>query len=172
MHISIPWALFWFRTIILIGIGSWHTQCIAFSLWYCCDFASCTGWHTAHSFTAKIVSTKIFLCISEKKQLTHVFAPKTLCISMEKHFFHWKTVHTSFECTTTMGEALINLVHQYPALWDKQDAKYKDSNYKDAKWKDISEILCLTKEDVIKKWNLWGTLLWDKKTSNPKVGMA
>ena len=37
-------------------------------------------------------------------------------------------------------------------LWDKQDAKYKDSNYKDAKWKEIAEILCLTKEDVIKKW--------------------
>ena len=43
-----------------------------------------------------------------------------------------------------MGEALIDLVHQYPALWDKQDAKYKDSNYKDAKWKEIAEILCLT----------------------------
>ena len=51
-----------------------------------------------------------------------------------------------------MGEALINLVHQYPALWNKQDAKYKDSNYKDAKWKEITEILCVTKEDVIKKW--------------------
>ena len=47
-----------------------------------------------------------------------------------------KTVHTAFECTITMGEALINLVHQYPALWDKQDAKYKDSNYKDAKWRE------------------------------------
>ena len=51
-----------------------------------------------------------------------------------------------------MGEALIDLVHQYPALLDKQDAKYKDSNYKDAKWKVTAEILCLTKEDVIKKW--------------------
>ena len=61
-----------------------------------------------------------------------------------------KTVHTAFEYTT-MGEALINLVCQYPAAWDKQDAKYKDSNYKDAKWKEIAEILCLTKEDVIKK---------------------
>ena len=30
-----------------------------------------------------------------------------------------------------MGEALIDLVHQYPALWDKQNTKYKDSNYKD-----------------------------------------
>ena len=51
--------------------------------------------------------------------------------------------------TTTMGEALINLVHQYPALWDKL---YKDSNYKEAKWKKTVEILHLTKEDVIKKW--------------------
>ena len=51
-----------------------------------------------------------------------------------------------------MGEALIDLVHQYPALWDKQDGMYKDSSYKDAKWKEIAEILHLTKEDVIKKW--------------------
>ena len=51
-----------------------------------------------------------------------------------------------------MGEALNDLVHQYPALWDKQDGMYKDSSYKDAKWKEIVEILHLTKEDVIKKW--------------------
>ena len=25
-----------------------------------------------------------------------------------------------------MGEALIDLVRQYPALWDKQHSKYKD----------------------------------------------
>ena len=53
-----------------------------------------------------------------------------------------------------MGEALIYLVHQYPALWDKQDAKYKDSNYKDAKWKEIVEMLCLTRKDVIRSGNL------------------
>ena len=52
-----------------------------------------------------------------------------------------------------MGEALIDLVCQYPALWDKQDPMYKYSNYKDAKWEEITEILCLDKEDVIKKWN-------------------
>ena len=39
-----------------------------------------------------------------------------------------------------MGEALINLVCQYPALWDKQDAMYKDSNYKEAKWKEIADM--------------------------------
>ena len=50
-----------------------------------------------------------------------------------------------------MGEALIDLVCQYPTLWDKQDMMYKDSSYKDAKWKEIAEILHLTKEDVIKK---------------------
>ena len=50
-----------------------------------------------------------------------------------------------------MGEALINLVHQYPALWDKQDAMYKDSNYTETKWKEIAQILHITKEDVIKK---------------------
>ena len=51
-----------------------------------------------------------------------------------------------------MGEALIDLVHQYPAPWHKHDAMYKDSNYKETKWKKIIEILHLTKEDVIKKW--------------------
>ena len=53
-----------------------------------------------------------------------------------------------------MGEALIDLVCKYPALWGKQDAKYKDSNYKDAKWKEIAEILCLAKEEVIRSGNL------------------
>ena len=51
-----------------------------------------------------------------------------------------------------MGESLINLVRQYPALWDKQNSKYKDSNYKDAKWREIAEILGVPKDDVIKKW--------------------
>ena len=46
----------------------------------------------------------------------------------------------------------MDLVHQYPALWDNQDVMYKDSNYKEAKWKEITEILHLNKEDVIKKW--------------------
>ena len=80
------------------------------------------------------------------------FMLKTLCKSMEKQFLYQNTVHSAFECTTTMGGTLINLVHQYPAPWDKQGAKYKDSNYKDAKWKEIADILCLTKEDMIKKW--------------------
>ena len=53
-----------------------------------------------------------------------------------------------------MGEPLINLVCQYPALWDMQDAMYKDSNYKEAKWKEINEILHLNKEDVKKSGNL------------------
>ena len=92
---------------------------------------------------------------------------------MKKQFACQKTVHTAFEYITTMGEALINLVHQHPALWDKQDAKYKDSNYKDAKWKEIAEILCLTKEDAIKKWkSLRDTFMRPKKISDPKVGMA
>ena len=51
-----------------------------------------------------------------------------------------------------MGEALIDLVRQYPALWDKQHSKYKDSNYKDERWREISEILNVPKDDVIKKW--------------------
>ena len=51
-----------------------------------------------------------------------------------------------------MAEALIDLVRQYPTLWDKQDIMYKDSSYKEAKWKEIVEILHLNKEEVIRKW--------------------
>ena len=54
--------------------------------------------------------------------------------------------------TTRMGESLIDLVRQYPALWDKQNSKYKDSNYKDAKWRQIAEMLGVPKDDAIKKW--------------------
>ena len=39
-----------------------------------------------------------------------------------------------------MGEALIDLVHQYLGLWDKSDPQYKDQNYKDAKWMEIVTI--------------------------------
>ena len=81
-----------------------------------------------------------------------------------------ETVHTHFKCTTTMWEAFIHLVHQYLALWDKQDAKYKDSNYKDAKWKKIDEILCLTKEDVIKKWKSLRDTLMRQKSTKSKSG--
>ena len=48
--------------------------------------------------------------------------------------------------------SLIDLVHQYPALWDKQNSKYKDSNYKDAKLREIAETLGVPKDDAIKKW--------------------
>ena len=70
-----------------------------------------------------------------------------------------------------MGEALINPVHQYPDLWDKQDTMYKDSNYKEAKWKEITEILHLNKEDVIKKWkSLRDTYVRHKKHQIQKWG--
>ena len=96
------------------------------------------------------------LCLYVEKQFTCFFMAKTLSISMERTFSCQKpfayTVHTVFKFTTTMGEVLINLVHQYPVQWDKQDAMYKDSNYKEAKWKKITEILHINKEDVIKKW--------------------
>ena len=62
-----------------------------------------------------------------------------------------ETVFTLLE-TTRMGESLIDLVRQYPALWDKQNSKYKDSNYKDAKWREIAETLGVPKDDAIKKW--------------------
>ena len=63
------------------------------------------------------------------------------------------TSHCTFEFeTTTMGESLIDLVCQYPTLWDKQNSKYKDSNYKDAKWREIAEMLGVPKDDAIKKW--------------------
>ena len=90
-------------------------------------------------------------CIAYR--LTHqlYFHAKIVSANENPLYICGETVHKGLECTTTMGEALINLVHQYLALGDKQDAKYKDSNYKDAKWKEIVEILCLTKKDVIKK---------------------
>ena len=47
-----------------------------------------------------------------------------------------------------MGESLIDLVRQYPALWDKQNSKYKDSNFKDAKWREIAETLGVPKDDA------------------------
>ena len=50
-----------------------------------------------------------------------------------------------------MGEALIDLVHQYPALCNKQDMMHKDSSYKEAKWKEIAEILHLNKEECHKE---------------------
>ena len=77
-----------------------------------------------------------------------------------------ETVHTCFECTTTMGEASFDPVCQYPALWDRQDAMYKDSNYKEAKWKDIAEILCLTKEDVIQEGHFEGHFCETKNTKS------
>ena len=92
------------------------------------------------------------LCIYVGKQSTHFFAAKTfgtsvgITVFVPKTRFALKTVchqkpfacavHTAFEFSslkTTMGEALINLVHQYTALWDKQDAMYKDSSYKETK---------------------------------------
>ena len=63
------------------------------------------------------------------------------------------SLHCTFEFETTrMAESLIDLVHQYPAQWDKQNSKYKDSNYKDAKWREIAEMLGVPKDDAIKKW--------------------
>ena len=96
------------------------------------------------------------LCMYMGKQFTHyvlakarvcaktVFVPKTICVGSSHSF--WISEFT------TMGESLIDLVWQYPALWDKQDIMYKDSSYKEAKWKEIAEILHLTKEEVIRKW--------------------
>ena len=43
-----------------------------------------------------------------------------------------------------MGEALIDLVWQFTALWKKQDPNYKDQNYKNAKWVKITNILGLS----------------------------
>ena len=99
------------------------------------------------------------------KQFKIFFTAKTCGISVGEMCLHQKqclhqkvfayTVHTvlSFQVfTMTMGEALIDLLHQYPVLWDKQDMMYKDSSYKEAKWKEITEILHLNKEEVIRKW--------------------
>ena len=85
----------------------------------------------------------------------HIFAGES---------FHLTQLFFIFEFESTrLGESLIDLVCQYPALWDKQNAKYKDSNYKDAKWREIAEILGVPKDDVIKKWkSLWDTYVRHK----------
>ena len=81
----------------------------------------------------------------------NVFMPKTMFVP--KVFAYTVRTVLSFQVfTMTMGEALIDLVCQYPVLWDKQDMMYKDSSYKEAKWKEIMEILHLNKEEVIRKW--------------------
>ena len=89
--------------------------------------------------TKACVCTKTWVCTKT------CVCTKTICVDSSHSF--WIS-----EFTTTMGEALIDRVQQYPTLWDKQDMMYKDSSYKDARWKEIAEILHLTKEDVIKKW--------------------
>ena len=86
------------------------------------------------------------------KRLTlHIFAGEHICFEF-------------LEARGRMGEALIDLVRQYPALWDKQHSKYKDSNYKDARWREISEILNVPKDDAIKKWkSLRDTYVYSSK---------
>ena len=71
-----------------------------------------------------------------------------------------------------MGESLINLVHQYPALWDKQNSKYKVSNYKDAKWREITEMLVSLKMMPSRNGNLYKIHMSDIKISKHKVVMA
>ena len=157
-------------------LSSWHTQRDAFTLRYRHDFTSHTDWHTACEFAVKIASANenpLSIC----GEIVHIlFAPKTLCISVNKKFSLQKlfvyTVHTAFEFTSKMGETLIDLVCQYPALWDKQVILYKDSNYKEAKCKEIAEILCLTKEDVMKKWTSLRDTSVRHKNIKSKSGMA
>ena len=75
------------------------------------------------------------------------------CMFLLENVFTLTRLFFIFEFESTrMGESLIDLVCQYPALWDKQNSKYKDSNYKDAKWREIAEILGVPKDDAIKKW--------------------
>ena len=125
--------------------------------------AKVPGRHTGCNFTVKIASANenpLYIC---GETVNTFFTAKTLGIYVEKMFLCQKLfcaknhLHIQFIQLLslqvfTMGEALIYLVCQYPAPWDKQDAMYKASNYKEAKWKEITEILHLNKEDVIKKW--------------------
>ena len=71
-----------------------------------------------------------------------------------------------------MGESLINLVCQYPALWDNQNSKYKDSNYKDVKWREIGVIWVSLKMMPSRNGNLYEIHMSDIKISKPKVVMA
>ena len=133
------------------------TWCVFAAISQC--FASRTGWHTGCKFAVKIASTNenpLYICWETVHIFFHgknpwyihgenIFMPKTICIYSSHSFWVYKF-------TTTIGESLINLVHQYPALWDKQDTMYKDSNYKEAEWKEIVEIFHLNKEHVVNKW--------------------
>ena len=80
-----------------------------------------------------------------EKQFTHFCAENPLYIC-EETVFTPKNSSYSFQVYKNNGRSLINLVHQYPALWDKQDAKYKDSNYKNAKWKEIAKFYALQRK--------------------------
>ena len=74
--------------------------------------------------------------------------------------------------TTRMEESLIDLVHQYPALWDKQNSKCKDSNYKNAKWGEIAEMLGVPKMMPSRNGNLYKIHMSDIKISKQKVVIA
>ena len=83
------------------------------------------------------------------------------------------TSHCTFEFETTrMGESLIDLVHQYPALWDKQNSKYKDSNYKDTKWRELLKCWVSLKMIPSRNGNLYEIHMSDIKISKQKVVMT
>ena len=93
------------------------------------------------------------------------------CTFLLEKVFHFLTqLFFIFEFESTrMGESLINLVCQYPALWDKQNSKYKDSNYKNVKWRGNWWNLGVPKDDAIKKWkSLQDTCVRHKKYQSKK----
>ena len=91
-----------------------------------------------------------------------VFVPKSVC-KYSSHSFEFSTLQRQWEKHY--------LVHQYPSLWDKQDMMYKDSSYKEAKWKEITEILHLNKEELIRKWkSLRDTYVRHKNNKSKKRG--
>ena len=152
------------RTILaLLILRPWHTERDANSRRYRREFASCYADTLNMKLRRKLHGLDLHnenplyvygetvhtLCSCQSLCCTKtVFAPKTICVGSSHSFWISKF-------TTTMGEALIDLVRQYPTLWDKQDIMYKDSSYKEAKWKEIVEILHLNKEEVIRKMEVF-----------------
>ena len=115
----------------------------------------------------KAIQTEISIRYQRQQADTKDNSPAAISKVHTTHICCRTFWHTCFEFLEArrrrMGEALIDLIHQYPALWDKQHTKYKDSNYKDARWGEIAEILSVPKYDAIKKWkSLWDTYVRQK----------
>ena len=123
----------------------------------------------------KAIQTEISIRYQRQQADTKDNSPAVMrYIKFTLHIFtgeYFNTLVLSFEFLEArrrrMGEDLIDLICQYPALWDKQNTKYKDSNYKDVRWREIAEILGVPKDDA--NGNLYEIHMSGRKVSKQKV---